>query len=102
MIITEGITLRGFRREHQKLILGHRQPELFSKILVVVRRLVSRAAGAVESVAGADARRRDVAAVLAREGVAGSAPAMGVVAVVVGLVVGGGGRRQCGGGEEGG
>jgi hypothetical protein len=96
-VITQRVTLSRLRGEHQELVIRYVQPELLGDVVVVSRRLVARATGAVESGAGVDARGRDVAVVLARDGVAG--PADGGLGSWVGEDEGGGCQEE--GGEDG-
>lgn len=72
-VIAQGIALGALGGEHQEPIVRHVEPELLVDVPVVGGRLVAGAAGAVEPRPGVDARRGDVAVVLARERVAGAA-----------------------------
>ena len=72
-IITQRIADCLLRHKDQELIIGHRQPELLVNIIVGLGSLVPSTAGTVEGRACIDARGRDVAAVLAAEGIAGPA-----------------------------
>lgn len=92
-MVTERVADGVFGREDEELVVGHLQPELLGDVAVVLGGLVTRAAGAVEAFARVDARRRRVAAVLAREGIADAADG-GRWGVAVGD---GGGSHQMGG-----
>lgn len=72
-MVTERVADSVFRREDEELVVGHLQTELLADVVVVHGGLVARAAGTVEVFACVDTRRRRVAAVLARERVAGAA-----------------------------
>lgn len=98
MVIAERIAHRVLGREHQKAVVGHVQPELLAPVLVLLGRLVSSPAGAVELGARVDARSGRVAGVLAREGVAGAADGDGRDG---GHEGGGGGKEEDGEGAEG-
>lgn len=74
-IITQRVADCLLRHKDQELIVGHRQPELLVDIIVGLGSLVTSTAGTVEGRACIDTRRRDIAAVLAAEGVA--SPAFG-------------------------
>ncbi|OGM40224.1 hypothetical protein ABOM_011118 [Aspergillus bombycis] len=84
-------------RARSELVVGHVQPELFGDIIVVLRRLVTRATSAMEAGARVDARGRDVAVVLARQRVAGAADGPGGI----GEDEGGGGQQEAGENGEG-
>lgn len=72
-VITQSIANSVLGNEDQELVVGHVQTELGMDIIVVLGRLVTGTAGAVESRARVDARSSNVATVLARDGIASTA-----------------------------
>lgn len=71
-VIAKSVAGGALGGENQELIVGHLESELLVDVPIMVRRLISGAAGAVEPRAGVDARGRDIAVVLPRDRVAGA------------------------------
>lgn len=76
-VVAERVADGVLRGEDQELVARHIETELLVHVGVVLGGLVARAAGTVETAAGVDAGGSDVAAVLARERVAGAAVGRG-------------------------
>lgn len=72
-VITERIAHGVLRDKDQELVVGHGQTELRVDVIVGLGSLVTGTAGTVEGRARVDTRGGDVAAVLARNRVAGAA-----------------------------
>lgn len=72
-VVAKSVARGALRSENQELIVLHVKTELLGDIVVVLGGLVAGTAGAVEAASSVDARGGDVAVVLTRDGVAGSA-----------------------------
>lgn len=94
VVITESVANGVFRGEDKELIVGEVEAELLVDIVVVVASLVAGTASAVELLPGVDAGCGYVAAVLAGDGVAGSAEFM------MALLGRKSGSQKCGTGNE--
>jgi len=72
-VVAKSIANGILRNKDQELVVGHVQTELTSDVIVILGGLVTGTAGTVEGRARVDARGGNVAAVLAREGIASPA-----------------------------
>lgn len=72
-VIAERIANCVLRNKDQELVVGHFQTELTVDVIVILGGLVTGTASTVEGRARVDARGGNVAAVLAREGIASPA-----------------------------